>query len=106
MDILGGTPPFPATCFETDGLYCAFAKSPVVCRPIRAIDSACTSDQNACGSGNYCDWTTNTCQVAMKLGEPCADAACVSGLMCGTGLKCVEVPFADEYLCKGTPPAP
>jgi hypothetical protein len=106
MDILGGTPPFPATCFETDGLYCARAKTPAVCKPIRAIDSACTSDTNACGTGNYCDWTTNTCQVAMKLGEPCADASCVSGLMCGKDLKCIEPPFADEYICKGTPPAP
>jgi hypothetical protein len=102
-DIFGGTASNPATCFEEDGLYCAWSKKPVVCRPIRQIDQACTSDQNACGSGNYCDWTTNTCQVIKKLGESCEDASCTNDLMCGTNLKCIEQPFASEFVCQGTP---
>jgi hypothetical protein len=104
VDVFGG-PSLTPTCFETDGLYCATILDPPVCKPIRQLDQACTSDRNACGTGSYCDWTTNTCQLAKKLGESCKNATCPDNLMCD-GTKCVELPFASDYLCKGTPPAP
>jgi hypothetical protein len=92
-------------CLEEDGLYCAWSKKPNVCRPIRAIDQACTMDENACGSGNFCDGTTNTCQVVRKLGEDCEDAACGEGLECtGELLKCTQYThsIAEEIPCVGT----
>ena len=103
--IIGGSVPLTPICFEEDGLYCAYRLDPAVCKPIRQLEQACTSDTNACGTGFFCDWTTNTCQVEKKLGESCKNSACPSHLKCD-GTTCVELPFASEYVCKGRPPAP
>jgi hypothetical protein len=91
-------------CLEEDGLYCAFSKKPNVCRPLRAINQACTMDENACGSGSFCDGTTNTCQVSRRLGEDCEDATCEAGLDCtGEPLKCAQYAqsIAGEVPCTG-----
>jgi hypothetical protein len=106
VDMIGGAPPLPVTCFEEDGLYCSMTTNPTVCKPILPLDEACTWDMNSCGNGNYCGWKTNTCQVASKLGESCMDTACVNELICGTNNRCVEWPFASESICKGIPSVP
>ena len=106
VDMMGGAPPFPVTCFEEDGLYCSVAANPTVCKPILHIGDACTWDTFSCGSGNYCGWTTNACQVAGKTGESCLTGGCADDLMCGTNDRCVEQSFASESICKGTPSVP
>ena len=106
VDMVGGSPPFPVTCFEEDGLYCSVTANPTACKPILPIGGACTWDPHSCGVGNYCGWLTNVCQPAGKLGEPCAEAACADELVCGTNETCVEQPFDSDSICKGTPSVP
>jgi hypothetical protein len=104
---LYGNPTSIATaCFEKDGLYCATSGASPVCATIVAVGDSCTSDSNACGSANYCDWTSSACKAARELGQLCGVDSCVSGLMCGTDNNCDEMPFASDYLCQGSPPAP
>jgi hypothetical protein len=106
VDMIGGSAPFPVTCFEEDGLYCSVATNPAVCKPILHLGDACVWDPNSCGSGNYCGWLSNTCQVTSKLGESCTNAYCAADLACGGGDKCVELSFASDSICKGTPSVP
>ena len=106
VDMIGGSAPFPAFCFEEDGLYCSVVTSPAVCQPFLPIDHACVWDPNSCGPGNFCGWTSNTCQAASKLGESCTDAVCAEELTCGTSNTCEASPFAAESICKGTPFVP
>jgi hypothetical protein len=101
-----GVAPFPVICYEEDGVYCSMASNPPICKPFLKIHDPCTWDWSSCGSGNYCGWTSNTCEVASKLGESCMNAGCADGLWCGTNSRCVEAPFASETICKGTPSVP
>jgi hypothetical protein len=71
-----------------------------------AIGEPCEWDPGCCGSGNYCHWTSNTCQPASKLGESCSNASCAENLTCATTIRCVEPPLASESVCKGTPSVP
>ncbi len=106
VDMLGEGAPFPATCFEEDGLFCSMASNPTVCKPLLHIGDTCKWEGNPCGSGNYCNWMDNTCAPAGKLGESCRDRTCSEDLMCGEGQTCVELPLASDSLCKGFPPTP
>ena len=106
VDMVGGSAPFPVFCFEEDGLYCSVVTNPAVCQPILPIDHACVWDPNSCGTGNYCGWTSNTCEVASKLGESCMNASCAEELTCGTNDRCGASPLAADSICKGTPSEP
>lgn len=106
VDLIGGAAPFPVTCFEEDGLYCSVASNPAICKPLLRLDDACTWDTGSCGSGNYCHWTTNTCQPASKLGESCESALCMDELECGANQTCIESFLASESVCGGTPSVP
>jgi hypothetical protein len=106
VDMIGESAPFPVPCFEEDGLYCSIAANPAICKPILHLGDACTWDMNPCGRGNFCGWQSDTCQVASKLGESCVNAYCAEELLCDSSERCVELPFASESICKGTPSVP
>jgi hypothetical protein len=103
VDMLGGTAPFPAICFEEDGLFCSKAGNPPVCKPLVQTGAGCVWEGNSCGTGNFCSWPNSTCAPAGKLGESCAERACAEDFICGDNEKCGEMPLASDSLCKGTP---
>jgi hypothetical protein len=106
MDVVGNPAPLPVTCFEEDGLYCAVAANPPVCRPFLKAGDPCTYDPGCCGRENYCDWQKEVCRPAAKLGEACGEVYCVDGLGCGEGQLCYELTLTSDKVCKGTPALP
>ena len=107
MDVVGNPAPLPVRCFEEDGLYCAVAANPPVCRPFLKVGDPCTYDPGSCGRDNYCDWQKEVCRTAAKLGEPCGEGgSCVEGLGCGAGLLCYELTLVSDKVCKGMPALP
>jgi hypothetical protein len=83
-----------ALCFEDDGVYCDYTGPAAVCKPLVALNSACSSDDE-CGYTNYCQ---STCKKRGVEGEACAP--CISSLTCVDD-ECVTPPFASVSTCEG-----
>jgi len=111
FDLLTSVGAPTAACLEEDGLYCASSGSQSVCAPIVATGGSCESDPSSCASTDYCDSSTTPakCRTAATLGQSCGSGMqCANGmsLECGTSNKCVDLGFAYDLTCGGTPPFP
>jgi hypothetical protein len=71
-DLYAWTGADTANCFETEGLYCKHEDNGVAtCAPLLPHGAACsTTDYDACGSGNYCDWNDSTCKASQPSANP------------------------------------
>lgn len=81
-------------CFESEGLYCAYADNGGTCQPIKKLGDPCTSFDE-CGTKGYCD---TTCKRAGMEGESCG--SCRHDLTCTSG-TCQGPTFEQANACDG-----
>lgn len=110
FDVATSTTAPTAACLEEDGLYCKSDGTNSACTPIVATGGNCDYNSFACASTDYCDSLSSPsqCRTAATLGQACQTIQCAGNmsLECDVNGKCVDLGFAFDSTCGGTPPFP